>query len=127
LTTGVNISTITGKTSEVLGFGASFLVYPTVDETFGGHIVVSSKEAKWMEQRMPFGMAGSGLSTQVTPFTLPNMMLPLELKPYLDQVIYTPFPDPFPMKGKGTFTFKNTPIIDQSVAGAGRYFLYWRK
>jgi len=125
LTTGVDISTVEGKCRQVLGFGASFLVYPTAAETFGGHINVESDEDRWVTQTMPFGMAGSGLSTQITPFTLPNFMLPLDLKPWFDQVIYSAFPNPFPLEGTGKFTFKNTPIADQTVAGTGRYFLYY--
>lgn len=123
----VAINTIANRTRDLLGFGNSFMVYPTAAESFGGHIIVTSTAAGWLKQRMPVTTLGSGLSTQITPFAMPVFMLPKELLAVIDGAYKLEFPDPFPVNTKQAFNFQNTPNFAQSVAGGGRYFLYWNE
>lgn len=129
LTTAVDIKTVARKTAAIIGAMSTFLVYPTAAETFAGHMKIESDEEGWLTQRLPTPTLGSGLSTQITPYTLPVVSLPIDLKPWINQAMYVPWLEEYPVAGNGkaTFSFQNTPIQNQTVAGAGRYFLAWRE
>jgi hypothetical protein len=122
------INTIADRTKAILGFWNSLMTYPTAAQTFGGYIRVKSSVLGWLEQIMPTSQLGSGLSTQITPLSMPSVMLPKDLLAECDAVYKRLFPREFPMKNTRTgFDFENWMDGTNTVAPSGRYGLIYRE
>lgn len=128
------ISTIAGKTSNILGFWGYH--YPdggiTAGQTLTGYMAIRSNAAGWIDQRIPLNLYGSGLSTQITPPSEPVFAV----MPYYDTNLYEfsgaqrlAFPQAFPVPKQSTINFDLYAVPDGTNTGApkARFGMIWQE
>jgi len=124
------ISTISGKTSQILGMWGYALANITAAESQSSYALVESNAAGWLTQRIPLNYLGSGLSTQITPITRPAFAVHKELfneQPHISGGQVEAFPDAFPCKTAENFNFYGMMDGGNTVAPYGRFGLIWKE
>lgn len=124
------ISTISGKTSQILGAWGYAIADITAAESQSAYALIESNAQGWLTQRIPLNYLGSGLSTQITPITKPAFAVNKEL--FNEQHMISggqveAFPDAFPCKTAENFNFYGMMDGANTVAPVGRFGLIWKE
>lgn len=127
----VTISTIAGKTREILGIigyvtaGSAF----TVSESLCGHLVLKSVALGWVDQDLNIGNITGSLGADTNFLNMPFVYATKGLLEDFDGFAKSVWPDPFPLTGKEDFTVKyyNDRDIGNNIDPSWRMFLIWRE
>lgn len=128
--TPVTISTIAGKTRQLLGIGG-YVVAKTgllTVESLLGHVIVESDAVGWLKQDLQIGDIAGNL-TNHHPMIHPVFYVHDSIKPYFDGQFLRKWLEPFPVSTKMdfTFTYYNDRDPNVGVDPVMRCFLLWQE
>jgi hypothetical protein len=131
-TTVQTISTIAGRTSGIIGVWGYIVAGGniTAAESCTGYVLIESNAAGWLTQRLPLNLQGSGLSTQITPFTRPVISINKDIYAEMLDIsglTVLPFPDIFPVATAENFNFYGMADGGNTAAPTGRYGLIFKE